>query len=80
MQSHQGPVMVVHDKFDKMVPIERIEDIKRFTEKPEFLITEGLGHNRILKDESVINKIKDFIDSYKFEQSSFEYAIKFGMA
>lgn len=61
IESIQGlELMLVHDAEDKDVPIIQAEQL---VEKypAQFLKTSGLGHNRILKDETVIRACIDFI-------------------
>jgi len=60
MKHHEGPVMVVHDKQDKMVPIDRLEDIKKETSSPLFYITDGLGHTKILWNRKVVEQVVSF--------------------
>lgn len=53
-------LLLVHDLDDKDVPIIQAEKlIEKFPAR--LLRTSGLGHNRILKDENVINASIDFI-------------------
>lgn len=79
MKAHQGPTMVVHDKFDGVVPFERLQDIKSLTDAPQFFITEGLGHNRILRDSHVVEQIRTFLYEFQNSRSGLEDAIKFGV-
>lgn len=55
------PVLVVHDKLDKDVPYSASENIHKHLENSELLLTEDLGHRKILGDKEVIIKIVDFI-------------------
>ena len=54
-------LMVVHDRGDKAVRFEASENIHRAVAGSKFLITEGLGHRRILKDAAVIAQVAEFI-------------------
>lgn len=55
------PTLVIHDKDDVDVHISSAYEIDEQLEKGQLLLTEGLGHRKILGDEDVINKIKTFI-------------------
>ncbi|MFO7674252.1 MAG: alpha/beta hydrolase [Lutibacter sp.] len=56
------PVLVIHDTEDVDVPVSCAHHIRQNLEKGEILITNGLGHSRILKDAKVINRIIEFIN------------------
>ncbi len=79
LKSHSGPCMVVHDRLDTIVPVERLTDIKKQTNAPKYLITEGLGHNRILRDIHVVEDIRTFIYEFQSSRLNLEDAIKFGI-
>lgn len=55
------PTLIIHDTEDREVPVSCAYNIRQNTEKGELLITNGLGHTRILKDNFVINSIVEFI-------------------
>ncbi|REE82334.1 pimeloyl-ACP methyl ester carboxylesterase [Lutibacter oceani] len=55
------PVLVIHDTEDKEVSVRCGYNIRQNLEQGEILITNGLGHTRILKDNKVINRIIEFI-------------------
>ena len=55
------PTLVIHDTADKEVPVSCAINIRKNLENSELLITNGLGHTRILKDDSVITRILEFI-------------------
>lgn len=54
-------VLVIHDKNDDDVSIKAAYNIQKHLKQSEIMITEGLGHRKILGDEAVIEKIKEFI-------------------
>ncbi len=56
------PTLVLHDTEDNEVPVSCAQHIRQYLEQGEILITNGLGHNRILKDTFVINRIIEFIN------------------
>jgi pimeloyl-ACP methyl ester carboxylesterase len=55
------PVLVIHDKDDDDVSVKAAYHIHEHLQGSELMITEGLGHRKILGDEAVIEKIKKFI-------------------
>lgn len=55
------PTLIIHDTEDSEVPVSCAHNIRQNTEQGELLITNGLGHTRILKDNFVINSIIEFI-------------------
>ncbi|WCM42067.1 alpha/beta hydrolase [Flavobacterium sp. CBA20B-1] len=55
------PVLVIHDKNDKDVPFTAAETIHQTLPNSELMITNGLGHRKILGDEAVIQKIVQFV-------------------
>lgn len=56
------PTLVLHDTEDKDVPVSCAYHIRQNLEQGEILITNGLGHSRILKDAKVVNRIVEFIN------------------
>ena len=55
------PVFVIHDKDDDDVSVKAAYNIQKHLKQSEIMITEGLGHRKILGDENVIQKVKEFI-------------------
>jgi pimeloyl-ACP methyl ester carboxylesterase len=55
------PTLVIHDKNDVDVTIEAAYDIDERLENSELLITEKLGHRKILGDQKVISAILKFL-------------------
>ena len=55
------PVLIMHDKEDDDVSVKAAYHIHEHLQGSELVITEGLGHRKILGDEAVINKIKEFL-------------------
>jgi len=60
-QSIKIPILIIHDKSDDDVNIKAAYNIHENLRNSELLITEGLGHRKILGDAKVIEKIKEFI-------------------
>jgi pimeloyl-ACP methyl ester carboxylesterase len=61
LQACNLPGMLVHDHNDPEVAQAQFDEIAGFWEKSQLLVTQGLGHNRILKDERVINAVTDYL-------------------
>lgn len=55
------PVLVIHDTEDEDVPVSAAYHIHKHLQYGELMITEGLGHRKILGDSKVINKITKFL-------------------
>ena len=55
------PVFVVHDTQDKEVPVSCAMEIRQNLKKGQLLISNGLGHKRILNDPKIIKNILTFI-------------------
>ena len=55
------PTLVVHDSFDGDVDVSCAIEIRQNLQNGTLLITEGLGHTKILRDARVASKIVDFI-------------------
>lgn len=54
-------VLVVYDKQDEDVPAWEIEQFLATRPEAERMVTDGVGHNRIMKDKPVIDTIVDFL-------------------
>jgi pimeloyl-ACP methyl ester carboxylesterase len=55
------PTLVIHDSDDKYVNVSSAVSIRQSLKNGELLITKGLGHHKIFKDNFVIQRIIDFI-------------------
>ncbi|SHG24767.1 Pimeloyl-ACP methyl ester carboxylesterase [Flavobacterium segetis] len=55
------PVLVIHDKNDFEVPVKAGINIHKHLKNGELLLTEGLGHRKILGNDDVLEKIIQFI-------------------
>ncbi|MDT0685808.1 alpha/beta hydrolase [Autumnicola psychrophila] len=53
--------LIIHDENDVDVAVSSAYEIDKVLKNSELIITEGLGHRRILGDPVVINKIATFI-------------------
>src|SRR5690554_2430029 len=55
------PILIIHDKDDKDVPVKSAESIHKKLINSQLIITKGLGHRKVLGDEKVIESIRDFV-------------------
>ena len=55
------PVLVIHDENDEDVPYTASVNIHKTLKNSELLLTKSLGHRKILGNEDVILKIKNFL-------------------
>ena len=62
-QAIRAKTLVIHDRNDKEVQVEDSIDIAKNLKNGQLILTEGLGHRRILRDEMVINKLVSFLKS-----------------
>jgi pimeloyl-ACP methyl ester carboxylesterase len=58
-----NPVLVIHDENDADVPVSAAHHIAEQLANAEVMITQGLGHRKILGDSKVIKKIIQFLDT-----------------
>ena len=56
-----APALVIHDRDDRMTPWTQGAKVARLWPGARLLLTEGLGHGRILKSDQVIRAAADFI-------------------
>jgi pimeloyl-ACP methyl ester carboxylesterase len=56
------PVLVLHDENDTEVPVKCSIHIHKHLKNSELLLTQNLGHRKILGDKKVIEKIIHFIN------------------
>ena len=54
------PMLIMHDKDDKRVGLFNSERMHDLLPHSEFVSTAGLGHNRIMNDEQVIERVLEF--------------------
>lgn len=55
--------LLIHDRDDNVIPYAQSEILNKIWSNSEIYPTIGLGHNLILKNEMVINKVIEFINS-----------------
>ena len=54
--------MIIHDRDDKVIPISRSKNVFENWPQAKFVEIEGTGHFRILRDQSVIHSVIEFLD------------------
>ena len=58
----QNPILWIHDKDDNITPLEDVEPVISMNlPNVQFMITEGLGHRQIYKENKVVERVVDFI-------------------
>lgn len=57
-------LLLVYDENDKEISLEHPKALLDVFPPAKYIQTSGLGHNRILKDDQVINQIVTFINQY----------------
>jgi pimeloyl-ACP methyl ester carboxylesterase len=63
IDKYKGQVLWVHDQDDLICPFKDLEPFKNNAPNNiQFLITNGLGHNKVYKTQEVIDKIMAFLD------------------
>jgi pimeloyl-ACP methyl ester carboxylesterase len=61
------PGLIIHDQIDRNISYEQGKILAASWPDSTFISTEGLGHNRILRDPNVIASVVDFIEADKGE-------------
>lgn len=57
------PILVIHDNHDPEVPVKAGIHIHKYLKNGELLLTDGLGHRKILGNPKVIEKTVQFIQN-----------------
>ena len=63
IKKNKTPTLVVHDEKDNDVDVSCAYNIRENLINGSILISNGLGHTRILRDQNIINKTINFIES-----------------
>ena len=63
-QSVTAPVLIVASEDDEVIPYELSCQLKDSFTDSEFVNMKGLYHNELLGDESVLSKIKQYLNNY----------------
>ena len=56
-----GSILVVHDKNVRSVPFESAERIVERWEQVNLIVTQGMGHLKVMKNPKVVEMVVDFI-------------------
>lgn len=59
--SYEGKVLIYHDQDDGALPSTHSQKLFEVFSDAQFIETKGLGHNRILKDEKIVEDVLSFI-------------------
>ncbi len=59
--------LILHDVDDKVIPIERAENVTNHWPEAKLIKIEGTGHFRILRTEEVLQQALDFLNSDKLD-------------
>lgn len=66
IEKYPGPILWVHDEGDRVCPYaDLINFQKKAPENIKFLITKGLGHNKVYKSAEVMDQIMAFLTPSK---------------
>ncbi len=55
------PILIIHDEYDEEVNIKAAHHIHQSLENSKLFLTKGLGHRKILGNDKVVQKIKNFL-------------------
>lgn len=55
------PLLLIHDQTDRQVPVAEAARAAHALPGAQFMVTRGLGHNRLLADPVVVAAIADFV-------------------
>ena len=61
IKNYHGNVFFIHDKTDHEVPLNEVSELHQTHKNANILITQGLGHRRILRDDSVASAIVEYL-------------------
>lgn len=57
---HIGEILLIHDRQDKVVPLEGSFAMAEAWENAHLLLTDGYGHYRLMKNPDLINRVAEF--------------------
>jgi pimeloyl-ACP methyl ester carboxylesterase len=63
VRNQQTPTLIIHDEDDQDIDVSCAKSIHDQHLNASLMITKGLGHRRILRDQNVIQKIVSFIQA-----------------
>ncbi|WP_168625683.1 alpha/beta hydrolase [Cryobacterium sp. BB307] len=56
-------MLLIHDRGDRMVPVEQSQRLAAAHPSAQLIVTEGLGHNRILAADQTLDAVMEFVTS-----------------
>ncbi|WP_193509139.1 alpha/beta fold hydrolase [Cryobacterium sp. BB736] len=56
-------MLLIHDRGDRMVPVEQSERLAAAHPRAQLIVTEGLGHGRILVADETLDAVMEFVTS-----------------
>lgn len=59
----QVPTLLVHDAVDRSIGVAHSRDLASRSPSVEYRETSGLGHRRLLRDDAVLERMTQFLDS-----------------
>ena len=62
-------VTFIHDKFDKVIPIEKTKNVSSFIKNSKLIEIEGTGHFKMLWSKKVVKIIEQLILSHKTQKT-----------
>lgn len=68
-EQREEPLLVIHDSDDKDVPVVAGRAVVSRWKGSQLVITEGLGHRRVLRDESAVRTAVDFVSEGAIERA-----------
>jgi pimeloyl-ACP methyl ester carboxylesterase len=64
IENFKGPLLWVHDEGDRVCPYSDLKNFQKIAPKNiKFLITNGLGHNKVYKTPEVVDQIVAFLSA-----------------
>lgn len=57
---HIGEILLIHDRQDKVVPLEGAFSMAETWENAHLLLTDGYGHYRLMKNPDLISRVGEF--------------------
>jgi len=61
----------IHDKFDKVIPIEKTKNVSSFIKNSKLIEIEGTGHFKMLWSKKVVKIIEELILSHSTKKIEF---------
>lgn len=58
---HIGEILLVHDQYDKIVPVKGSYELAKSWYNARLLLTQGYGHYRLMKNPDVIGRVAGFL-------------------